>query len=148
MRIAAAVLIAIHMLGAGCAKFEESDDRSKGTSAKLASAPKGKAEVLNLTEANFKETVTGGKLVVVDFWAPWCGPCRKMTPIIDRVADQFAGEVVVGKLNVDEHPNIAVQYDVLSIPRVLFFKGSETPVHQEIGLLSESALVKLINEHK
>ncbi len=103
--------------------------------------------VLEMTADNWTGEVTSGTLVVVDFWAPWCGPCRQLTPIIDRVADQFAGKVKVGKLNVDENPDVAVKYDVMTIPRVLFFKGSETPVHQEIGVLSEAQLSQLINQH-
>ena len=104
--------------------------------------------VIELTESNFDEYVKSGTLVVADFWAPWCGPCRQLSPIIDRIADQFAGKVKVGKLNVDENPNIAVRYDVMTIPRVLFFKGSDTPVHQEIGVLPETELVRLINQHQ
>ena len=103
--------------------------------------------VIELTEANFDEHVKSGTLVVADFWAPWCGPCRQLSPVVDRLADQFAGKVKVGKLNVDENPNIAVKYDVMTIPRVLFFKGGDTPVHQEIGVLPEAELVKLINQH-
>jgi len=104
--------------------------------------------VIELTETNFDELVKSGTLVVADFWAPWCGPCRALTPVIDRLADQFAGKIKVGKLNVDENPNIAVRYDVMTIPRVLFFKGSDTPVHQEIGVLPECELVRLINQHQ
>src|SRR6478735_2301648 len=104
--------------------------------------------VIELTESNFDEQVKSGTLVVADFWAPWCGPCRALSPTIDRIADQFAGKVKVGKLNVDENPNIAVKYDVMTIPRVLFFKGSETPVHQEIGLISPDELAGLINQHQ
>jgi thioredoxin 1 len=104
--------------------------------------------VIELTESNFDEQIKSGTLVVADFWAPWCGPCRQLSPIIDRIADQFAGKVKVGKLNVDENPNIAVRYDVMTIPRVLFFKGSDTPVHQEIGVLPEAELVRLINQHQ
>lgn len=103
--------------------------------------------VIELTESNFDELVKGGTLVVADFWAPWCGPCRALTPVIDRLADQFAGKIKVGKLNVDENPNIAVKYDVMTIPRVLFFRGSDTPVHQEIGVLPESEYIRLINQH-
>ena len=77
--------------------------------------------VIELTENNWNEHVTSGTLVVADFWAPWCGPCRHLSPVIDKVADQFAGKVKVGKLNVDENPNIAVKYDVMTIPRILFF---------------------------
>ena len=103
--------------------------------------------VIELTESNWNEHVSSGTLVVADFWAPWCGPCRQLSPLIDRLADQFAGRVKVGKLNVDENPNIAVKYDVMTIPRVLFFKGSDTPVHQEIGVLPETEYVRLINQH-
>ena len=103
--------------------------------------------VIELTTDNWDEHVKSGTLVVADFWAPWCGPCRQLSPIVDRLADQFAGKVKVGKLNVDENPQIAVKYDVMTIPRVLFFKGSDDPVHQEVGVLPESELVRLINQH-
>ena len=71
--------------------------------------------VLELTTGNFDQEVKSGTVVVADFWAPWCGPCRQLSPVIDRIADQFAGKVKVGKLNVDENPNIAVKYDVMTI---------------------------------
>jgi thioredoxin 1 len=103
--------------------------------------------VIELTETNWDEHVKSGTLVVADFWAPWCGPCRQLTPVIDRIADRYAGKVKVGKLNVDENPNIAVKYDVMTIPRVLFFKGSDTPVHQEIGVLPEAEIARLIDTH-
>ena len=103
--------------------------------------------MIELTESNFDEHVKSGTLVIADFWAPWCGPCRQLSPTIDKITDQFAGKVKVGKLNVDENPNIAVKYDVMTIPRVLFFKGGDTPVHQEIGVLPEAELVRLINQH-
>ena len=104
--------------------------------------------VIELTESNFDEYVKSGTLVVADFWAPWCGPCRALGPIIDRLADQFAGKVKVAKLNVDENPNIAVKYDVMTIPRILFFKGSDTPIHTESGVLSPEALAQLINQYQ
>src|SRR5262245_39984564 len=102
--------------------------------------------VIELTEGNWNEYVTSGVLLVADFWAPWCGPCRALSPTIDRIADQFAGKVKVGKLNVDENPNIAVKYDVMTIPRILFFKGSDTPVHQEVGVISPEELAKLVTK--
>jgi thioredoxin 1 len=104
--------------------------------------------VIELTEGNWNEHVTSGTLVVADFWAPWCGPCRALSPAVDRIADQFAGKVKVGKLNVDENPNIAVKYDVMTIPRILFFKGSDTPVHQEVGVLGADDLAKLIAQYQ
>jgi thioredoxin 1 len=101
--------------------------------------------VVEFTSENWKsEVVESGTTVLVDFWAPWCGPCRQLSPIIDKVADQFAGKVKVGKLNVDENPDLAVNYDVVTIPRVLVFKGGDKPVHQIVGLTSESELVKLL----
>ena len=103
--------------------------------------------VIELTEANWNDNVASGTLVVADFWAPWCGPCRRLTPVIEQVADQFAGKVKVGKLNVDENPNLAVKYDVMTIPRILFFKGGDTPVHTESGVLSPEDLTKLINQY-
>ena len=81
----------------------------------------GSPNVLELTTDNWASTVAAGTLVVADFWAPWCGPCRMLTPTIEKVADSFAGKVVVGKVNIDENPDLAVKYDVNTIPRVLFF---------------------------
>ena len=103
--------------------------------------------VVEFTTDNWNEHVTSGKLIVADFWAPWCGPCRQLSPVIDQLADQYAGQVTVGKLNVDENSAIAVKYDVMTIPRVLFFKGSATPVHQEIGVLPKAELDKLVKKY-
>jgi thioredoxin 1 len=102
--------------------------------------------VLEFTADNWqKEVVDSDKPVVVDFWAPWCGPCRQLTPTIERLATNLAGKVKVGKLNVDDNPDLAVQYGVTSIPRVFVFKGSDKPRHQVVGLTSEAELMKLIN---
>lgn len=102
--------------------------------------------VIELTETNWNEHVTSGTLLVADFWAPWCHPCRRLSTIIDQIADQFAGKVKVGKLNVDENPNVAVKYDVMTIPRILFFKGNDAPIHTESGVLSAETLGQLINQ--
>lgn len=103
--------------------------------------------VLEFTTNNFDQEVTSGSLVVADFWAPWCGPCRQLSPVIDRIADQFAGKVKVGKINVDEVPDLAVKYDVATIPRVLLFKGGDQPVFQHVGTISDAELAKVIQQH-
>src|SRR5437588_13084557 len=102
--------------------------------------------VLEFTSDNWKQEVVQSSVpVLVDFWAPWCGPCRALTPIIDKIADQFAGRVKVGKVNVDENSDLAIKYDVTTIPRVLIFKGSDQPVQQLVGLTAEAELVKLLD---
>jgi thioredoxin 1 len=102
------------------------------------------ANVLELTADNFTSHVGAGTLVVADFWAPWCGPCRALSPVIDRIADQYAGKVKVGKVNVDENPSLAEQYNVATIPRVLMFKGSDQPVFEHVGTISDADLSKVI----
>ena len=104
------------------------------------------ANVMELTAANWeKEVVQSDKPVLVDFWAVWCGPCRALAPTIDKLADQFAGKVKVGKLNTDDAPEIAVRYGISSIPQVMIFKGSDQPVERTVGVQPEASLVKLVN---
>jgi thioredoxin 1 len=101
---------------------------------------------MEFTTANWqKEVVESDKPVLVDFWAPWCGPCRKLTPIIDKVAGDFAGRVKVGKLNTDDNPDIAVKYGISAIPQIFVFKGGEEPKEKMVGLTAESELVKALN---
>ncbi len=105
------------------------------------------ANVVELTAENWeKEVVQSDKPVLVDFWAVWCGPCRALTPTIERLADQYAGKVKVGKLNTDEAPDVAVRYGISSIPQVMLFKGgSDQPVDKTVGAQPEANFVKMIN---
>jgi thioredoxin 1 len=104
------------------------------------------SHVVELTTANWdQEVVQSDKPVLVDFWAPWCGPCRQLGPTIDKIAEQFAGRVKVGKLNVDDNQDIASQFAVSSIPLVLLFNGGNQPREKVVGLNREDFYVKLIN---
>ena len=104
------------------------------------------ANVVELTTDNWEqEVVNSDKPVLVDFWAPWCGPCRALAPTIDKLADQFAGKLKVGKLNTDDSPDVAVRYGISGIPQVLIFKGGDQPREKVVGLQPEAALVKLVN---
>ena len=104
------------------------------------------ANVVEFTEENWNQEVgQSGVPVLVDFWAPWCGPCRALAPAIDSVATQFAGKLKVGKLNVDDAQEIAAKYGVTSIPRVFIFKGGDKPRRSIVGLVSENELAKAID---
>jgi thioredoxin 1 len=105
------------------------------------------ANIVEFTNDNWETEVTkSDKPVLVDFWAPWCGPCRQLGPTIERIADQFAGKVKVGKLNTDDNQDMAVRYGISGIPQVLIFKGSEQPRERLVGLRSERELVEVLNK--
>jgi thioredoxin 1 len=97
------------------------------------------------TDAAFDaEVIKSDKLVLVDFWAPWCGPCKMMGPIIDKLAKELADKVLIGKLNVDDNPQTAQKYGVMSIPTLILFKNGE-PVGQAVGFQPEPRLKEFIN---
>jgi thioredoxin 1 len=89
------------------------------------------------------EVLQSDKPVLVDFWAEWCGPCRMMSPTIDALADDYAGKVTIGKLNVDENGGAAARYGVRGIPTLLLFKGGQV-VAQKVGATSKTDLQQLI----
>lgn len=101
--------------------------------------------LINVDDQSFDKEVLESKIpVLVDFWAPWCGPCRMIAPVLDKIADAMAGKAVVAKVNVDEAPGVASRFRVSSIPTLLFFKNGE--VHgQVVGLQSEADLMAQLN---
>ena len=98
--------------------------------------------VLTLTEENFESEISASTVpVIVDFWAEWCGPCRMLGPILDDLAKEQTGKVKIGKVNVDESPNLAAQFSVRSIPMLVFFKDGKA-VETVVGVQSKDALAK------
>lgn len=104
------------------------------------------ANVVEITDQNFQEITGGAGLSMVDFWAVWCGPCRVVAPIVEALADDYAGQLTVGKLDVDHNPRTAAQYNVRSIPTILFFKEGKV-VDQVIGAVPRPALESKIKQH-
>lgn len=77
------------------------------------------------TDENAKEAIASGKPIIIDFWATWCGPCMRLAPVIDELAEEYADKVVIGKYNVDENTDLGTEYRIMSIPTLLFFKNGE-----------------------
>jgi len=104
-------------------------------------------KIVILTTANWdKEVLQSKEPVLVDFWAEWCAPCRMIAPLIDALAEEYAGRVRVGKLDVDESPEVAGRYDIRSIPSLLVFKAGQV-VEQRIGALPKQELARLADRH-
>ena len=98
---------------------------------------------VELTDGNIKEIINSGKPVVVDFWAEWCGPCRRVGPIVEELAKEFDGQVVVGKMDVDENVETPNEYGIRNIPTILFFKDGQV-VDKQIGATQKAVLAAKI----
>lgn len=100
---------------------------------------------IELTEQNFTAEVINSSIpVLIDFWAPWCGPCKMIAPVVKELADEYAGKIKVGKVNIDENAGISSQYQIISIPTLLLFKGGK-PFHKIVGFKPKAELKKVID---
>ena len=99
-----------------------------------------------VTDNDFDNVLNGGKPVFVDFWAPWCGPCRLIGPIVEELAPSYQGKAVITKLNVDDNPNVAQRYGVTSIPTLMMFKDGKL-VDRMVGAAPKNALQQFIDRN-
>ncbi|MGN1226830.1 MAG: thioredoxin [Candidatus Cryptobacteroides sp.] len=99
---------------------------------------------VSINNQNLAEVLASSSVVLVDFWATWCGPCRMLAPVVEEVAAEFEGKVVVAKCNVDEAREVAMQYRVMSIPTLIYFKNGEV-VDKTVGVVSKEDIVSKLN---
>ncbi len=105
------------------------------------------SSITAVTEATFNQEVLESEVpVLVDFWAPWCGPCRMVAPVVDEVANEYVGQVKVVKLNTDENPTIASRYGIRSIPTLMVFKGGRQ-VDTVVGAVPKTTLIKTLTQY-
>ena len=102
--------------------------------------------VVQITDANFESTVQAGKPVLVDFWAPWCGPCRIIGPIVEELAPSYQGKAIIAKMNVDDNPQVSQRFGVTSIPTLMMFKEGKL-VDRVVGAMPKGELQKFIDRN-
>lgn len=100
----------------------------------------------HFTKESFDQTLNGGRLMMVDFWANWCMPCRMLGPVIQQLSDQYDGKAVVGKVDVDAEGELAMRYGVMNIPTVIFFKDGKE-IAREVGALPPEAFARILDEN-
>lgn len=103
--------------------------------------------IVNVSDQSFVGEVEGQGTVVVDFWAPWCGPCKMLAPILEELSNELGDDVKIAKLNVDENPETASRFGVMSIPTLIFFKDGQ-PVDKVVGLNSKDSLKNIVAKHQ
>jgi len=130
----------------------EDDELKRIKERKLRELMKGKEEkslggqVIHITDSNFKEIVNKNPLVLVDFFADWCMPCRMMAPVVEELAKEYAGKVLVGKINVDENPSTADRFQVYSIPTLIILKAGEE-VDRIVGFVPKGQVEARLKKH-
>jgi len=103
-------------------------------------------EPIHVTDEAFEKAVIKSELpVIVDFWAPWCGPCKMVAPVLEKIANEYSGKLIVAKVNTDDNPQWAMQYGIQGIPTMLFFAGGNI-VHQQVGAVPEPFLRDMVTE--
>jgi len=102
--------------------------------------------MMHFNSESFDRALAEGKLMMVDFWAAWCGPCRMLAPMVDDLAAQYEGKAVVGKVNVDEEQELAIRYGVMSIPTVIFFKDGKE-IDRKVGVMPPAAFAEVLDKN-
>lgn len=108
--------------------------------------PENPGKPIPLTDSNFQETLRQHSLLLVDFWAPWCGPCRMVAPIVEELASRYAGSATFGKLNTDENPRITMKYGISAIPTLIVFKNGEE-VDRMVGVAPKPQIEAFLQKH-
>lgn len=103
--------------------------------------------MMHFDQASFDKTLAEGKLIMVDFWASWCGPCRMLGPVVEKLAEEYEGKAVIGKINVDEQQELAVRYGVMSIPTVIFFKDGKE-IDRKVGVMPVTAYTQVLDQQQ
>ena len=98
-----------------------------------------------INDANYKELLESGKPVVIDFWAPWCGPCRSIAPIVEELATAYEDRAIIGKYNVDDESDLGVEYGIRNIPTLLFFDKEGKMVDKHVGTITRDAMAAKID---
>ena len=104
-------------------------------------------EPFHVSDANFEQTIKSNKVVLVDFWANWCGPCRALAPTISELAKEYSGKILIGKLDVDENPATAEKFQVFSIPTMIVFKDGQE-AERLVGLCPKNRITDTLQKHQ